>query len=102
MVDNQCGSACDGFAAAVKDHEAAKILGVRTMGALFGAEAFKLKWQGFALIAPVFQVISPKGNIIEGVGVEPDIEIPKCADGGTQCLEKVIKILKNDSSLQKR
>lgn len=62
------------------------------MGALFGGEAFRLRWQGFALVAPTLQVVSPKGHTIEGVGVKPDVEIPECASRGSQCLEKAIKI----------
>jgi C-terminal processing protease CtpA/Prc len=58
------------------------------MGALFGGDAVKLKWQGFALIAPTLQVVSPKGKTIEGVGVQPDILIPECKNSGSQCLEK--------------
>jgi C-terminal processing protease CtpA/Prc len=92
LVDDQCGSSCDLFAGIIKDYGAAKILGVRTMGALFGGDAVRLNWQGFALIAPTLQVISPKGNTIEGVGVQPDISIPECKNSGSQCLEKAIKI----------
>jgi C-terminal processing protease CtpA/Prc len=93
LVDDRCGSACDAFAATIQDYQAATILGVRTMGMLFGGEAFKLKWHGYALIVPVTQVISPKGRIIEGVGVQPDIEIPECKNGGEQCLEKAIELV---------
>jgi C-terminal processing protease CtpA/Prc len=65
------------------------------MGALFGGEAFRLRWQGFALIVPTVQVVSPKGNTIEGVGVQPDIEIPECVNSSSQCLEKAIKVVVN-------
>ncbi|KAB8319765.1 hypothetical protein SD81_013215 [Tolypothrix campylonemoides VB511288] len=95
LVDNQCGSSCDLFAATVKENGGAELLGVRTMGALFAGEAFKLRWQGFALIAPIGQVISPKGNTIEGVGVQPDIEIPECKNSNPQCLEKAIEVISN-------
>jgi C-terminal processing protease CtpA/Prc len=98
LVDDRCGSSCDLFAAIIKDYGDAKILGVRTMGALFGGEAFKLKWQGFALIAPTMQVISPKGNTIEGVGVQPDIQIPECKNSGKQCLEKAIEVVVGDAA----
>jgi len=92
LVDDRCGSSCDLFAGIIKDYGSAKILGVRTMGALFGGEAFRLRWQGFALIAPTLQVVSPKGHTIEGVGVQPDVVIPECASGGSRCLGKAIKI----------
>lgn len=93
LVDDRCGSACEVFAAIAQENGGAKILGVRTMGAVLAAEAFKLRWQGFALIAPTAQVFSPKGNVIEGVGVQPDIEIPECKNEGKQCLEEAIKAI---------
>ncbi|TBR60280.1 hypothetical protein B4U84_05210 [Westiellopsis prolifica IICB1] len=95
LVDGQCGSSCDLFTGIIKDYRAAKILGTRTMGALFGGDAFRLRWQGFALIVPTVQVVSPKGNTIEGVGVQPDIEIPECANSSTQCIEKAMKVVVN-------
>ncbi|WP_199305867.1 S41 family peptidase [Pseudanabaena sp. FACHB-2040] len=93
LIDDQCGSACDLFAAVIKDHGTAQLLGIRTMGALLGGDAFRLNWPGYALIAPTMQVVSPKGHTIEGVGVPPDIEIPECANGGSQCLEKALEIV---------
>lgn len=98
LVDGQCGSSCDLFTGIIKDYRAAKILGTRTMGALFGGDAFRLRWQGFALIVPTVQVVSPKGNTIEGVGVQPDIEIPECANSSSQCLEKAIKVVVSTNS----
>jgi Peptidase family S41 len=93
LVDGQCASSCDLFAGIVKNYGAGKILGTRTMGELFGADLIKLNWQGFAIMAPTFQVILPNGNTIEGVGVQPDIQIPECKNGGSQCLDKAIKIV---------
>ncbi|MBD2102525.1 S41 family peptidase [Leptolyngbya sp. FACHB-261] len=92
LVDDQCGSSCDLFAGVIKDYGSATILGVRTMGALLGGDAFRLRWQGFALIAPTVQIVSPKGHTIEGAGVQPDIGIPECANGDSQCLEKAVQI----------
>ncbi len=98
LVDDQCGSSCDLFVATVQENGGAKLLGVRTMGALLAGEAFKLTWRGFALIAPTAQVISPKGNMIEGVGVQPDFEIPECKNAGKQCLEKAIRVIADDAA----
>lgn len=94
LVDDQCGSACEVFAAAAQEHGAAKILGVRTSGSVLGGGVFKLRWRGFIILAPIAQTISPKGNIIEGVGVQPDIQIPECKNSGNQCLEKAIEVIK--------
>ncbi|WP_190945296.1 S41 family peptidase [Nostoc flagelliforme] len=93
LVDHRCGSACEVFAAAAQEHRTAKILGVRTSGSVLGGGVFKLRWQGFILLAPISQTFSPKGNTIEGKGVEPDISIPECKNNGNQCLEKAIKLI---------
>ena len=98
LVDDKCGSSCDLFAVSVQENRGAKLLGVRTMGALFAGEAFKLSWRGFALIAPTAQVISPKGNTIEGVGVQPDVQIPECKNSGKRCLEKAVEIVVRDAA----
>ncbi|OUL17383.1 hypothetical protein BV372_35200 [Nostoc sp. T09] len=94
LVDEQCGSACEVFAAASQEHGAAKVLGVRTSGSVLGGGVFKLRWQGYILLAPISQTFSPKGNVIEGRGVQPDILIPECQNSGKQCLEKAIKLIK--------
>lgn len=98
LVDDQCGSSCDLFAGIIKDYGSATILGARTIGALFGGDAFRLNWPGFALIVPTVQVVSPKGHTIEGVGVPPDIEIPECVNPGnpntsSQCLDRAIQMI---------
>ncbi|WP_197036133.1 S41 family peptidase [Fischerella sp. PCC 9605] len=93
LVDNQCGSACEVFAAAAQEHRAAKILGVRTSGSVLGGGVFKLRWPGFVILAPIAQTISPNGNTIEGKGIEPDIEISECKNSGEQCFEKAVEIV---------
>lgn len=94
LVDEQCGSACEVFTAASQEHGAAKVLGVRTSGSVLGANVFKLRWQGFILMAPISQTFSPKGNILEGRGVQPDILIPECQNNGKLCLAKAINLIK--------
>ncbi|MBW4428510.1 MAG: hypothetical protein KME50_29800, partial [Nostoc desertorum CM1-VF14] len=76
-----------------QEHAAAKILGVRTSGSVLGGAVFKLRWQGFILLAPISQTFSFKGNTIEGRGVQPDIPIPECKSSSSQCLEKAIKFI---------
>jgi hypothetical protein len=97
LVDDQCGSACEAFVAIAQENGSAKILGVRTTGSALAGEAFKLNWPGFALIAPTAQVFSPKGNPIEGVGVQPNIQIPECKSDrdSDHCLEKAISVIES-------
>lgn len=93
LVDNPCGSACEVFAAAVQEYGAAKILGVRTSGSVLGGGVFKLRWQGFIILAPIAHTLSPKGNTIEGKGVQPDIEISECKNSSDRCFEKAVEIV---------
>ncbi|WP_375505102.1 S41 family peptidase [uncultured Nostoc sp.] len=101
LVDEQCGSACEVFAAAAQEHAAAKILGVRTSGSVLGGGVFKLRWPGFILLAPISQTFSLKGSTIEGRGVQPDIQIPECKNSGNQCLEKAIKLISSQSDFSR-
>lgn len=95
LVDHQCGSACEVFAAAAQDYGSAKILGIRTSGSVLGGGVFKLRWQGFIILAPIAYTVSPEGNVIEGKGVQPDIEIAECENSGDRCFEEAVKIVRN-------
>ncbi|WP_153061800.1 S41 family peptidase [Gloeocapsopsis dulcis] len=95
LVDHQCGSACEVFAAAVQDHGSAQILGVRTSGSVLGGGVFKLRWQGFIILAPIAYTVSPEDNAIEGKGVQPDIEIATCDNSGDRCFEQAVEIVHN-------
>ncbi|MFZ5558697.1 MAG: S41 family peptidase [Pseudomonadota bacterium] len=91
LVNQECGSACEVFAAAAKEN-GVPVLGVRTYGAVLGAGVFKLPWPGYALIVPVLGTLSPMGRIHEGVGVAPDVEIPECHDRPEECLTRAVEI----------
>ncbi|HEY9623958.1 MAG TPA: S41 family peptidase [Crinalium sp.] len=95
LVDQQCGSACEVFAAAAQDHGSAQILGVRTSGSVLGGGVFTLRWQGFIILAPIAHTVSPKGNAIEGIGVQPDIEIAACQNSSDRCFEEALKIVRD-------
>jgi len=86
LVDRECGSACDVFAAAVKEHGAGVLLGARTYGAVMGGRAVPLAWPGYALLVPAEASFSPLGRVYEGVGVEPDVGIAACASDRDACL----------------
>ncbi len=95
LVDRQCGSACEVFAAAVQDHGSAQVLGVRTSGSVLGGGVFKLRWQGFIILAPIAYTVSPKGKPIEGIGVQPDINITTCENSSDLCFEEATHIVRN-------
>ena len=78
LTDGGCGSACDQFVAAIKDHSAARLLGWRTAGKLLSGIVFMPRWRGHLVLVPISSVVSPLGHEIEGVGVPPDFEIAAC------------------------
>lgn len=82
LVDGECGSSCEIFAAALADAGAARILGQRTAGVVLGSEGVKGPWKGYLMIVPFATVLSPKGRTIEAKGVEPDVVLDACARPG--------------------
>jgi len=103
LVDGKCGSACDSFAAAMKDHRAAKLLGRKTKGHMLSASAFMTSWRGYVVLVPVGLELSPLANVIEGVGVPPDVELAMCdaktsesQAAGDQCLRAALDLIKQE------
>jgi C-terminal processing protease CtpA/Prc len=97
LVNDKCASSCDIFAAAIKEHNASTLIGSKTAGHVLGGTAFKLLWRGYIAITPTAQVISPKGNLYEGIGVEPDIFLSSCNDNTDECIEEVIRKINGGS-----
>ncbi len=99
LINSHSASSTDIFAAAIKEHKAATLIGTKTQGAVLGGTAFKLYWKGYTAIMPVSQVISPMGNLYEGVGIEPDYELQSCNNANDsdnkndKCLDEVIRLI---------
>ncbi len=74
LVNKGSASTSEILTAAVKDYEVGTIVGTTTYGKgiIQEIEAFK---NGGATKLTVMQYFSPKGNVIHGVGVEPDYTI---------------------------
>ena len=95
LINSKCGSSCDIFAAAIKESKAAKILGTKTAGQVLGTTAYKMNWKGYTALMPVTQVISPLGNLYEGIGIGPDYEVKSCEDPeDEECINKAIAYFK--------
>jgi carboxyl-terminal processing protease len=73
LTDNGTGSTSEIFAAGMKDNGRAVIIGERTAGAVLPATIERLP-TGANFMYAVADYRSPKGLILEGVGVEPDIK----------------------------
>lgn len=76
LVDQGSASASEIVSGALQDYEKAKIVGERTFGkgSVQDFEAFP---DGSALKLTVAKWVTPKGRIIEGGGIEPDIVLEK-------------------------
>ena len=73
-MNERSASASEIIAAALKDHERATIVGKTTYGKGTVQNFVKLSFGG-AVKFTIAEYLSPNGNPINGVGVEPDIEV---------------------------
>jgi carboxyl-terminal processing protease len=74
LIDEYCYSASEAFAGVVKETRAATLIGRRTAGAMLGARAFPIVG-GWTLVQPVWDFRTAGGTRVEGLGVEPDINV---------------------------
>jgi carboxyl-terminal processing protease len=74
LIDNGSASASEIVAAALKDHQRATLIGVKTFGKGSVQNIHTLSDQS-ELRVTIARFFSPKGNEINGVGVSPDIEV---------------------------
>ncbi len=74
LINEYTASAAEVFAAALKDHERATIIGKTSYGKGIVQEVFMLT-DGTAIKFTVFEYFTPNGNQVNKVGVKPDIEV---------------------------
>ncbi|MCW5937722.1 MAG: PDZ domain-containing protein [Fimbriimonadaceae bacterium] len=72
LVNGATGSASEMFAAAMRDHLGAKVVGSKSAGAVLASYMRPLA-QGFVLQYPVTDYVTVKGLRIEGIGIAPDV-----------------------------
>ncbi len=88
LIDEGCYSACELFAAILRDRAGAVLVGSRTAGEVLGSEVYSIVKNmvvtkadtGWRLEVPIFDFRTMRGERMEGNGVKPDIEVAK---GGT-------------------
>jgi carboxyl-terminal processing protease len=74
LVDGLSGSSAEIFAGGLQDLGRARIFGTRTAGAALPSEIIKLpNGDGFQYV--IADYLSAGGGHLEGVGVEPDVEV---------------------------
>lgn len=75
LVDSATASAAEVVAAALQDRKRAVIIGSRTFGKGSVQEPARLS-DGSAIELTVGRYLTPSGRALDGVGIEPDIEVP--------------------------
>lgn len=79
LTDRDCVSACDAFAAAVKDLHVGVLVGTRTAGIVSGpAQGYQLN-DNSLLVLPAKHELGPDHEVINGIGVAPDYDLPTTA-----------------------
>ena len=94
LVDQGTGRAAEIIAAALKDHSRAVLLGGKTIG-LCGLTKLMPLNDGSALIITVAQCYTPKGQKIQGKGLEPEVA-GKTPPPGDQAAKEPAKLLPPD------
>ena len=79
LVNEFTGSGAEAVAGALQDAQRAKILGTRTLGK-GSASVYKELSDGSAIYFPVSHWYTPSGRLIQGTGIEPDIDLPITAE----------------------
>lgn len=74
LVNSESYSAAEFFAAALKDYEAATVIGEQTYGKGYFQQTYPLS-DGSAVGLSVGKYYTPKGNNLAGIGVAPDKEV---------------------------
>jgi carboxyl-terminal processing protease len=80
LIDSNCASACDAFTGAVRDLHLGTLVGTRTAGSVSGIAAnYQLADNSFLRMPSTHQKAA-HGEIIDGIGVAPDYDVPVTAD----------------------
>jgi carboxyl-terminal processing protease len=99
LTDAQSFSAAEVFAAGLKENDRATIIGERSAGSALPALTMLLP-TGAVFLYPVANFETPKGNLLEGKGVEPNIKIAldrkSLLEGKDAQLDAAIKFLKEE------
>jgi carboxyl-terminal processing protease len=97
LIDQNCASACDATAAAIRDLHLGRLVGERTAGAVSGPAGEFFLNDGSVLLLPASFMLGPAGETVDGIGVPPDDEVhPTLADlaaGHDPVLEKALQDL---------
>lgn len=91
LVDGGTASAAEVVAAALQDRGRAVLLGTRTFGKGSVQAPTQLS-DGSALELTVGHYLTPSGRSLDGVGVNPDVEVPASA-GSAVLMDRAVQVL---------
>lgn len=74
LIDGNSASASEILAGAIKDYEAGTLLGTTTYGKGVVQQVLPLG-DGTGIKVTISKYYTPKGNDIDGIGIEPDVEL---------------------------
>jgi carboxyl-terminal processing protease len=98
LTDRNCASACDAFSGAVKDLRLGILVGTRTAGIVSGAAQAYLLDDNSVLRMPAMHQKGPNGEILNGIGVAPDHDVPLTArdlsTGRDPAVEEALTLLR--------
>jgi carboxyl-terminal processing protease len=96
LVNEHSASATEMVAAFAVENHLATIVGMKTAGRVMAANAFKVGY-GYRVVLPIAAYKTWKGKMLEGVGVQPDIEVPFDAEaqlhGADPQLEAAVSVI---------
>jgi carboxyl-terminal processing protease len=99
LTDRDCASACDAFSSAVKDLKLGTLIGTRTAGVVSGPAGGYLLSDNSLISFPENHEKGANGEVINGVGVAPDIYLPRTAEdlskGRDPGLAKALAVLRH-------
>jgi carboxyl-terminal processing protease len=74
LVDHRTASACEPLVHVLRLSKRARVFGERTAGAMLSSESVDVG-DGWTLTVPTADYVGPDGTRLEGLGVEPDVEV---------------------------
>ena len=83
LVNGESYSAAEFFAVALQEYEAAVVVGEKTTGKGYFQNTFQLN-DGSAVALSTGKYFTPNGISLEGVGIQPDVEVPVDMETATQ------------------
>jgi carboxyl-terminal processing protease len=91
LVNRRTGSSAEILAMALRDNEAATIVGEPTAGMLFGKDLETLKDGRTLMIRIAPRILSPSGRDYTAGGVTPDTAVPDDRDGRDSILDQALR-----------